>query len=328
MKGPMIRPHTLITSRLAVIVVCAALLSAVPFHAALAATAPSLGSAASFAVLGSSTVTNTGPTTVTGDLGVSPGSAVTGFPPGSVTGTTYTGSGSLAGPAQSDAAIAYSTLASTVSNPCNTNLTGAVLGMVPNATLGPGVYCFNTSAQLTGTLTLSGAGLYIFQIGSTLTTASLSSITLTNGAAACDVWWQVGSSATLGTGTSLAGNVLALTSITLTTGANVSGGVFALNGAVTMDTNQVSVCGNTVPSPTATSTPTRTPTPTFTRTPTRTPTIERDHDKGCKDKDKGDKGKEKGDKGKDKDDDKGCKDKDKDHDKGDKDKDKGNKDKD
>jgi hypothetical protein len=89
---------------------------------------------------------------------------------------------------------------------------------------------------------LNGAGVYIFQIGSGLTTASGSSTTLTNGASACGVWWQVGSSATVGTTTSLAGNVLALTSITLNTGASVSGRVLARNATVTLDSNNVTVC--------------------------------------------------------------------------------------
>ena len=207
-------------------------------------TAPSLGSAQSFAVLGASTVTNTGPTIIRGDLGVSPGTSCTGFPApctggtGVVNETIYTGAGSLAGPAQSAAVVAYDDL---VAEPCGTNLTGKILGTSPGAvTLAPGVYCFPaTSAQLTGTLTLDGNGVYVFQIGSTLTTASNSSIVLANGAAAADVFWQVGSSATLGTDTVFAGSILALTSDTVTTGTSVTGHVFALNGAVTLDSNAI-----------------------------------------------------------------------------------------
>jgi hypothetical protein len=207
-------------------------------------TAPPLGSAQSFAVLGASTVTNTGPTIITGDLGVSPGTSCTGFPApctggtGVVNGRIYTGAGSLAGPAQSAAVVAYDDL---VAEPCGTNLTGMILGTSPGAvTLSPGVYCFPaTSAQLTGTLTLDGNGVYVFQIGSTLTTASNSSIVLANGAAAADVFWQVGSSATLGTDTVFAGSILALTSDTVTTGTSVTGHVFALNGAVTLDSNAI-----------------------------------------------------------------------------------------
>lgn len=194
-----------------------------------------------FAVLGGSTVTNTAtPTTVNGNLGVSPGSAVTGFPPGIVTGGTIHAADSVAAQAQSDLTTTYNDLANTA---CNTNLTGQDLG---GLTLTPGVYCFSTSAQLTGTLTLNAQGnpnaLFIFQIGSTLTTASGSSVLLINGGSDCGVFWQVGSSATLGTGTALLGSIVALTSITLNTGASVSGRVLARNGAVTLDDSHVAVC--------------------------------------------------------------------------------------
>ena len=196
----------------------------------------SLGSAANFAVLGGSTVTNTGPTIVTGDVGLSPGSSITGFPPGTVLGTIHQTDG-VALQAQADLATAYNDAAG---RPCGTVLTGQDLGSV--GTLGPGVYCFASSAQLTGTLPLNGAGVYIFKIGSTLTTASNASVTLAGGASACGVWWQVGSSATVGTTTSLAGNVLALTSITLNTSSNVNGRVLARNAAVTLDSNNVAAC--------------------------------------------------------------------------------------
>jgi hypothetical protein len=194
----------------------------------------------SFAVLAGSTVTNTNtPTVVNGDLGVSPGSAVTGFPPGTVTGTIHAAD-SAAAQAQSDLTAVYNDLAST---PCNTDLTGQDLG---GKTLTPGVYCFSTSAQLTGTLTLDGQGnpnaVFLFKIGSTLTTASAASVLLINGASNCGVFWQVGSSATLGTGTALAGSLIALTSITLNTGAGVTGRVLARNGAVTLDDSHVTLC--------------------------------------------------------------------------------------
>jgi len=202
-----------------------------------AQSAPSLGSAQSFAVLGASTVTNAGPTVITGDLGVSPGTAVTGFPPGRVTGGTIHAGDATATAAQAAAHTAYANL---VAQPCGTNLTGKTLGTSPGAvTLSPGVYCFNSSAQLTGTLTLDGSGLYVFKMGTTLTTASKSSVVLAKGATAGNVFWQVGSSATLGTNTVFVGSILANISDTVTTGASVTGRVFALTGAVTLSENRI-----------------------------------------------------------------------------------------
>ena len=176
MKNLMVRTQTFrgLFARLAAIVLLAALLTAAPFHAALAQTAPSLGTAQSFAVLGGSTVTNTGPTIITGDLGVSPGTAVTGFPPGIVTGGTIHAADAVALQAQSDTTTAYNDLAGQA---CTIDLTGQDLG---GLTLVPGVYCFSSSAQLTGALTLDAEGdpnaVWVFQIGSTLTTASNSSV--------------------------------------------------------------------------------------------------------------------------------------------------------
>ena len=204
---------------------------------ASAQTAPSLGAAQSFAVLGGSTVTNTGASVITGDLGVSPGTAVTGFPPGLVMSGTIHGADAAALAAQDAVTTAYNSL---VGQACTQDLTGQDLG---GQTLTAGVYCFSSSAQLTGTLTLNAQGnanaVFIFKMGSTLTTASASSVVLTNGGSAGNVFWQVGSSATLGTTTSFAGNILALTSITVTTGARVTGRTLARNGAVTLDTNAV-----------------------------------------------------------------------------------------
>ncbi len=211
------------------------------FGASPAVAQISLGTAQSFGVLAGSTVTNTGATSVTGNLGVSPGTAVTGFPPGTVTGGTIHLNDAVAAQAQSDVTTAYNAIVGTA---CTVDLTGQNLG---GLTLTPGVYCFSSSAQLTGTLTLNALGnanaLFIFKIGSTLTTASSSTVQVINPGTNCNIFWQVGSSATLGTGTSFVGNILALTSITLTTSANVSGRVLARNGAVTMDTNNVAVCG-------------------------------------------------------------------------------------
>ena len=130
------------------------------------------------------------------------------------------------------------------------NLTGQNLG---GLTLTPGVYSFSSSAQLTGTLTLDAQGdpnaLFVFQIGSTLTTASNSSVVFINGGQGNNTFWQVGSSATLGTGTAFTGNILALASITLTTGANIRcGRALARNGAVTQDHNNIDPCLSRHPS--------------------------------------------------------------------------------
>jgi hypothetical protein len=202
-------------------------------------TAPVLGSAQSFAVLGASTVTSTGATAITGNLGVSPGLAITGFPPGDVIGGAIHAGDAVAQAAQADVAVASGVLAAEA---CGTDLTGKDLG---GLTLAPGVYCFSSSAQLTGPLVLDAGGhadaVFVFQIGSTLTTASGASVRVINGGDPCGVFWQVGSSATLGTGTAFAGNIFALASITLTTGASVSGRALARTGAVTLDTNAVSV---------------------------------------------------------------------------------------
>jgi len=196
-----------------------------------------LATAESFAVLGGSTVTNTGPTTIVGNLGVSPGLAVTGFPPGTVTGGVIHAGDAVALQAQADLTTAYNTLAGQT---CEHDFTGLDLG---GLTLIPGVYCFSSSAQLTGMLTLDAQGdpgaVFLFQIGSTLTTASNASVLLINGAQGCNAFWQVGSSATLGTTTTFVGSILALTSISLTTGVRVFGRALARNGAVTMDTNRI-----------------------------------------------------------------------------------------
>ena len=209
------------------------------------AIAPGLGTAASFAVLGGTTVTNTGSSVVNGDLGVWPGSSITGFPPGIIVppGTIHQ-TDAVAQQAQSGVTTAYNAL---TSQACDVNLTGQDLG---GLTLTPGVYCFDSSAGLTGTLTLNAQGdpnsVFVFQIGSTLTTASSSSVLITTGGPACNVFWQVGSSATLGTTTSFQGNILALTSITLATGAKIGcGRALANTGAVTMDANTINSIGYT-----------------------------------------------------------------------------------
>jgi hypothetical protein len=200
------------------------------------ATAPPLGTAQNFAVVGATTVTNTGSSLITGDLGLSPGTSVTGFPPGQVIGTIHAAN-AVALQAQTDTTTAYNNLAGQT---CTSNRTGQDLG---GQTLTTGVYCYSSSAGLTGTVILDAQGnpnaVFIFQIGSTLTTASNASVVLINGAQSCNVFWQVGSSATLGGGTTFVGNVLALTTITLVTNAGVSGRLLARNGAVNLDTNTV-----------------------------------------------------------------------------------------
>ncbi len=209
-------------------------------RAALGESPPPLGVAGTFGVLAGTTVTSTGPTRIVGDLGVSPGLAITGFPPGLVTGTTHAGD-ALALQAKSDLTAAYLFLAA---EPCSANLSGTDLG---GRTLTPGVYCFSSSAQLTGALTLDAQGradaVFVFKTGSTLIAASGAQVRVVNGGSACGVYWQVGSSATVGTGATLAGSVLALTSITLATGASVSGRALARNGAVTLDGATVSAAG-------------------------------------------------------------------------------------
>jgi type VI secretion system secreted protein VgrG len=202
-----------------------------------------LASAESFAVLGGSTVTNTGATTIIGDVGVYPGSSITGTGTITLTGTYHT-TDAVAQQAQIDVTTAYNALAAM---PSNYNLTGQDLG---GLTLTPGVYTFASSAQLTGTLTLDALGLnnafWVFQIGSTLTTASASAVNLinvgSNNGTDDGLFWQVGSSATLGTTTAFEGNILALGSITLNTGATIHNGrALAQTAAVTMDTNSISI---------------------------------------------------------------------------------------
>jgi hypothetical protein len=208
-------------------------------QSALGATATvNLGTASSFAVLAGSEITNTGPTTISGDIGLSPGTAISGFPPGSQTsGATYVANG-VALTAENDLITASNSAAGR--SPFVT-----VSGNLGGSTLVSGVYRSTSSMGLTGTVTLNGDGnpdsVFIFETGSSLTTASTSSVALENGAQACNVFWQVGSSATLGTTTNFAGSILATTSITLNTGATVNGRVLALGGAVTMDDNTITV---------------------------------------------------------------------------------------
>src|SRR5437016_607365 len=196
-----------------------------------------LGAASTFAVLAGSTVTSTGATTVNGELGLSPGTAVTGFPPGTVNGTIHAGDPAAA-QAQLDLTTAYNDAAG--------RTVGAitVAGNLGGQTLTPGLYKSTSSLEISsGDLTLDAQGdanaVFIFQMASTLTTTSSRQVILSGGAKAANIFWQVGSSATLGTGSVLKGNILALASITVTTGATVEGRLLARTAAVTLDSNVV-----------------------------------------------------------------------------------------
>ncbi len=191
-----------------------------------------------FSVLAGSAVTNTGSTTVNGDVGIYPGTSVTGFPPGLASGTIDIADSAAAG-AQGALTAGYLDAAGRLGG---TSVAGDLAGQ----TLTAGVYKSTSSLENSGDLTLDAQGnpaaVFIFQIGSTLTTGSGSHVILANGASACNIFWQVGSSATLGTNSIFKGNILALTSITVTTGVNLEGRALARNGAVTLDTNVISGC--------------------------------------------------------------------------------------
>ena len=209
-----------------------------PFLAVSAYADSILASAGSFAVLGASTVTNTGATTLNGDLGLSPGTSITGSGTITLTGTIHATDG-VAATAQADALTAYNSLAAL---PFTLNLGAGVVNLA--GTYSPGVYSLG-AGLLNGAITLDFAGVanqnIVFQIGSTLTTGSGSSVSMINAASGDNVYWQVGSSATLGTSTSFAGDIIALTSVAMqTTAKDLCGSVIALNGAVTMDTNTIS----------------------------------------------------------------------------------------
>ena len=234
-----------------------------------AAEAPvGLGVAESFAVLGGSTVTNTGPTVISGDLGVSPGSAVTGFPPGTVSNGSIHAADALAASAQAAVTTAFNDAAGRAS-------TGAIAADLGGRTLVSGVYT-GGAVGLTGTLTLDGQGdagaVFIVRTASTLVTASGSNVALIGGAQACNVFWQVGSSATLGTGSTFNGTILAQTAITATTGVTVTGRLLTRTAAVTLDTNVVNrpTCAAAVPTTTTSSSSTTSTTSTTLATTTTT----------------------------------------------------------
>ena len=203
-----------------------------------------LGSASSFSVLANTAVTNVGASVLSGNLGSMTVNSVTGFPPGLVGGTIYNNDATTSG-AIADAETAFAQLGSLIPTAI---LTGQDIG---SFTRTPGVYFYGVAASLTGTLTLDGQNtinpLFVFQIGSTLTTGSSSIFNLINGAKAENVWFRVGSSATLGTTSVFNGNIVARTSNTVTTGVIIDGRIIALDGAVALDNNQIM----TVPEPAA-----------------------------------------------------------------------------
>jgi hypothetical protein len=241
------------------------LFSSSPSGAGIVPTVP-LATSAEYSVLGGSAVTNTGNSVLNESLGVSPSAAISGFPPGLVNapGTTHQNDAAAA-LAQADLTTAYNNAAG--------RPTEAILAAdLGNQVLQPGVYSTSSrgALQLTGPLVLDGGGnadaVFIFQTNSSLTTASSSTVEVVNGASECNVFWQIGSSATLGTGSSFQGTIMALTSVTLTTGAIIEGSAMARNGAVTLDTNTITrpVCAQTPTTTTTTSTTSTTTTTTTT----------------------------------------------------------------
>jgi hypothetical protein len=231
-----------------------------------------LGSATNFAVLAGSTITNTGSSVVNGDLGLSPGSAVTGFPPGTLNGTQHV--------ADATTVQAKTDLTNAFNNAAGQSPVSQIGTQLGGTTQNPGIYnSADGTFGITGTLTLDAHGdanaVFIFKTASTLITAGSSNVSLVNGAQACNVFWQVGSSATFGTNSTFKGNILALTSATLTTGAHVEGRILAQNAAVTLDSVTITKPSCTVASAVVTPvvTPVVTATTTTVVTATTTPVI-------------------------------------------------------
>jgi hypothetical protein len=258
--------------------VVVALIASTAGSASAAQAKVDLGTASSFAILAGSTITNTGPSVISGNIGLSPGSSITGFPPGvDINGSRHI-SDAVARSAKRDLVTAYKDAAGRTTA---ADVTGKDLG---GRTLTPGVYEASTAMALTGTLTLNAQGnssaVFIFKAGSTLVTASNSRVRFVNGGSACNVFWMVGSSATLGTTTRFIGTILALTSASLTTGAEVRGRVLARNGAVTLHDNVITAphCAATPPtaSPTGAATP-HAASASSTPSPSGNPNVRRPH---------------------------------------------------
>ena len=221
-----------------------------------------LRSASTYAALSGTSVTNTGATALTGDLGVSPGSSVTGFPPGTVSGTKNVANPAAAG-AEANLTLAYSDAAGRVNCPVT------VAGNIGGKTLTPGLYKSTSSLAISsGDLTLSGGGnpngVFIFQVASALTTTSGRAVILSNGAQAGNVFWQVGSSATIGTTSTMQGTIMAYASITMLAGSHLNGRALAKTGDVTLS-------ATTIVSPTVTTSTTYTVTFTESNLPAGTP---------------------------------------------------------
>ncbi len=264
-----------VSAALAPLAVIVSVAMLIPIMRGDAATLLSLGSAESFAVLAGTAITNTGTTTIVGDVGSSPTSTTTGFGTVALTGTNHGGDATTV-QAKTDLDAAYVNAVSSAP----TATIGTELG---GTTVTPGVY--NSAAgtfAITGTLTLDSQSdpnaVFIFQMATTLTTAAASAVTFSNGGSACNVFWQVGSSATLGANTQLLGSILAFTSITSGAGSSIAGRLLAEGGAVTIDSNNITVPACTPPPPPTTTTtepPTTTttvPTTTTTTVPTTTTT--------------------------------------------------------
>lgn len=242
--------HSILTST--ALAVTASLVLLTFGHSAYAVEAPvNLGTAAAYSVLGGTTVTNATGTTLSGNLGVSPGSSITGFPPGLVAGETHAADAQSL-QAQADATLAYGDVAGRSGIPTP----GGGVDLV-GQTIVPGAYNNGGALGLTGTVTLDALGdpnaVFIFQSTSTLITGTGSSVSLVNGASSCNVYWLVPSSATLGTGSTFAGTILASTSIDISDSVTVQGRAFASTGAVTLinDTFTSVPCATPSPSPSA-----------------------------------------------------------------------------
>jgi type VI secretion system secreted protein VgrG len=254
-----------------VVLFVAAAVLVTPWSAASAATVQ-LGTASAYSVLAGTTVTNTGPSVLNANLGVSPGTDLTGFPPGTVVTGVMDSANAVSLQGQADLTAAYIDAA-------GRPVTGSEPADLANLNLPPGVYegPAHGALSLTGPLFLDGGGdasaVFIFQTDSTLITASGSTVNLINGAQECNVFWQVGSSATLGTGSVFAGNIMALTSISVQTGVTVHGRALARNGAVTLDNDVFTSPTCALAGPTASTTTTAAGSTATTAVGTQTPSI-------------------------------------------------------